>query len=95
MKKWNIKVEMDLRCCKCLNSRYYSGIEAETFEKAEKIAFHRFIQDAVIPRTITKEFITEPYWMDMSPKEYKLYLQKEKTKNLNKKRAKKFAEEEL
>jgi hypothetical protein len=33
--------------------------------------------------------------MDMSPKEYKLYLQKEKTKNLNKKRAKKFAEEEL
>lgn len=77
MKKWNIKVEMNLRCCVVLISRYYEGIEAETFEQAEKIAFHKFIQDAIIPRTITREFITEPYWMDMSPKEYKLCLQKE------------------
>ena len=53
MKKWNIKVEMDLRCCECLNSRYYEGIEAKTFEQAERIAFHKFIQDAIIPKTIT------------------------------------------
>ena len=53
MKKWNIKVEMNLRCCVVLISRYYEGIEAETFEQAEKIAFHKFIQDAIIPRTIT------------------------------------------
>jgi len=76
MKKWNIKVEMDQGCCVCLISRYYEGIEAKSFEQAERIAFHKFIQDAIIPQTITKEFITKPYWMDIAPEDYEKMLRR-------------------
>ena len=76
MKKWNIKVEMDLGCCECLISRYYEGIEAKSFEQAERIAFHKFIQDAIILRTVTKEFITKPYWMDIAPEDYEKMLRR-------------------
>ena len=69
MTEWNIKVEMNQNCCKHPVSRYYDGIEAETIEKAEEIAYNRFI-DMLEDSITTREFITEPYWMDVSPKDY-------------------------
>ena len=69
MTEWNIKVEMNQNCCKHPVSRYYDGIEAETMEQAEEIAYHRFM-DMLEDSITTREFITEPYWMDVSPKDY-------------------------
>ena len=69
MSEWNIKVEMNQNCCEHLISRYYDGIEAETLEQAEEIAYHRFI-DTLENSIVTREFITSPYWMDITPKDY-------------------------
>jgi hypothetical protein len=70
MSEWNIKVEMNQICCKHLISRYYNGIEAETLEQAEDIAYHMFIE-MLENNIVIREFITEPYWMDITPKDYK------------------------
>ena len=70
MTEWNIKVEMNQICCKHLISRYYNGIEAETLEQAEDIAYHMFIE-MLENNIVIREFITEPYWMDITPKDYK------------------------
>ena len=69
MTEWNIEVEMNQNCCKHPVSRYYDGIEAETMEQAEEIAYHRFM-DMLEDSITTREFITEPYWMDVSPEDY-------------------------
>ena len=53
MSEWNIKVEMNQNCCEHLISRYYDGIEAETLEQAEEIAYHRFID------TLENSIVTE------------------------------------
>jgi len=60
---------MNQNCCKHPVSRYYDGIEAETMEQAEEIAYHRFM-DMLEDSITTREFITEPYWMDVSPEDY-------------------------
>jgi len=69
MTEWNIKVEMNQICCEHLISRYYNGIEAETLEQAEDIAYHMFIE-MLENNIVIREFITEPYWMDITPKDY-------------------------
>jgi hypothetical protein len=38
-------------------------------EQAEEIAYHRFM-DMLEDSITTREFITEPYWMDVSPEDY-------------------------
>jgi len=69
MSEWNIKVEMNQICCEHLISRYYNGIEAETLEQAEDIAYHMFIE-MLENNIVIREFITEPYWMDITPEDY-------------------------
>ena len=70
MSEWNIKVEMNQICCKHAVCRYYDAIEAETLEQAEDIAYHMFIE-MLENNIVIREFITEPYWMDITPKDYK------------------------
>jgi len=69
MSEWNIKVEMNQNCCEHAVSRYYDGIEAETLEQAEDIAYHMFIE-MLENNIVIREFITKPYWMDITPEDY-------------------------